>query len=179
MEVDDAADAGGVAVSTLAAPTANSQNDDDDDWDPDIGSSVVLRPHLLQWTPTEKATAPKQMHIKADPLHDPGADDDDERWVSEQLLQPDSDNRRSTAAVLNCPGCFLPVCYQCQRHDSSRQWRAVEVRNCTVDYSAALSVAKGDSGKYFAVRCEGCAADVGVLDEDGIYHLFHVLDSVA
>ena len=152
--------------------------------------------------------------------------------TKDQLLQPDTRNVKSTDAVLNCPGCFTPVClslsisisacrlalssacclqgYQCQRHEQfTRQWRASEVRNCIVDKSAALSMAKAvrlcqscspntrghlcsvgcltvqrstcqdDPAKYFAVRCETCKADVGLQDMDGIFHLFHVLESLA
>ena len=36
-----------------------------------------------------------------------------------------------------------------------------------------------DPSKYYAVRCETCKADVGLLDMDGIFHLFHVLESLA
>ncbi|CAE8680512.1 unnamed protein product [Polarella glacialis] len=119
-------------------------------------------------------------YLASDPLHDPGADDEDEQWVVEKLLQPDSSNVRTTDAVLNCPGCFTPVCYQCQAHAKhNRQWRASEVRNCVVDKSASLSMGIGDPTEYFAVRCEICKADVGLQDPEGVYHLFHVLESLA
>merc|ERR1712085_236900 len=99
-------------------------------------------------------------------MGDPEADDDDQRWVASELLRPDSVDCRSTDAVLNCPGCFTPICYQCQRHDFSRQWRATEVRNCIVDRSAALAACKDSPNeRFFAVRCELCSADVGLLDQ--------------
>ncbi|CAE7775014.1 Eapp [Symbiodinium pilosum] len=156
--------------------------DADDDWDPQVAPGVVLRPHIIRWTPDagEGPGDGKADNLDADPLHDPDADDQDEKWVADQLLQPDTSNVKTTDAVLNCPGCFTPVCYQCQRHEQfTRQWRASEVRNCIVDKSAALSMAKDDPAKYFAVRCETCNADVGLQDMDGIYHLFHVLESLA
>mmetsp|Transcript_131683 Transcript_131683/g.328366 ORF Transcript_131683/g.328366 Transcript_131683/m.328366 type:complete len:202 (-) Transcript_131683:39-644(-) len=183
-----AAGAASAAVEAAAIGGASAgAMDSDDDWDPAVGPGVVLRPHVLTWNVPAKAMdadgdeqqASKQ-HLDVDPLHDPAADEEDERWVAKQLLMPDSEDVRSTAAVLNCPGCFTPVCYQCQRHaEYSRQWRAVEVRNCTVDRSSALTMARGDATKYFAVRCSTCAADVGLLDDDGVYHLFHVLESLA
>lgn len=190
MEVDAAgAAAAAVASSAPAAAQGDAAMDSDDDWDPVVGPSVVLRPHVFRWTSPqgagggddEDAAGDKAgvANLAADPLHDPAADDEDEMWVSRELLLPDQADRRETAAVLNCPGCFTPVCYQCQRHaECARQWRAVEVRNCVVDRSSALTMAKGESCRYFAVRCGACSADVGPLDEDGVYHLFHVLDTV-
>eukprot|EP00440_Ansanella_granifera_P074921 gb/GFBE01081308.1/.p1 GENE.gb/GFBE01081308.1/~~gb/GFBE01081308.1/.p1 ORF type:complete len:161 (+),score=42.55 gb/GFBE01081308.1/:1-483(+) len=157
-------------------------DDEDDDWNPVVGPSVVLRPHVLQWSPAEQKSREHETkdELAADPLHDPEADDQDEQWVQDKLLQPDNSNVKTTDAVLNCPGCFTPVCYQCQRHEHyNRQWRAAEVRNCNVDRSRALSMAKDDPAQYFAVRCETCKADVGLLDSDGVYHLFHVLESLA
>ncbi|CAK9084337.1 E2F-associated phosphoprotein (EAPP) [Durusdinium trenchii] len=167
------------------AASMEVDDDEEDDWNPVVKPGVVLRPHVLQWN----GTGPKEGQgdrdvLEADPLHDPEADDEDQKWVEDQLLQPDQSNVRSTDAVLNCPGCFTPVCYQCQRHERySNQWRASDVRNCTVDRSIALSMAKDrtedDPSKYYAVRCETCKADVGLLDMDGIFHLFHVLESLA
>ncbi|CAE7465099.1 Eapp [Symbiodinium necroappetens] len=151
---------------------------DDDDWDPRVAPGIVLRPHIVQWNVAQGTE--KVDNLDVDPLHDPEADDQDEKWVADQLLQPDTRNVKGTDAVLNCPGCFTPVCYQCQRHEQfTRQWRASEVRNCKVDKSVALSMAKDDPAKYFALRCETCNADVGLQDMEGIFHLFHVLESLA
>mmetsp|Transcript_60401 Transcript_60401/g.112133 ORF Transcript_60401/g.112133 Transcript_60401/m.112133 type:complete len:196 (-) Transcript_60401:193-780(-) len=177
MEVDSV----GQSRLSLSAvdQSCHMDGDDDDDWQPKAEVGVVLRPHLLRWTPappTADADAPNQ--LGTDPLHDPAADDDDQHWVAEKLMQPDEFNNRVTDAVLNCPGCFTPLCYQCQRHkEYANQWRAVEVRHCKVDRSASLAPQKGDPSRYFAVRCELCNADVGLLDENEIYHLFHVLES--
>eukprot|EP00930_Biecheleria_cincta_P076699 TRINITY_DN63918_c0_g1_i1.p1 TRINITY_DN63918_c0_g1~~TRINITY_DN63918_c0_g1_i1.p1 ORF type:complete len:194 (+),score=28.13 TRINITY_DN63918_c0_g1_i1:90-584(+) len=158
--------------------------DDDDDWDPVVGPGITLRPHVLRWTSAansdEKKCNDAHEQLQADPLHDANADDDDQKWVDDKLLQPDANNVRTTDAVLNCPGCFTSVCYQCQKHEQyARQYRATEVRNCDVDRSASLSMDKNDPARYFAVRCSTCSADVGLLDADGIYHLFHVLESIA
>eukprot|EP00933_Yihiella_yeosuensis_P057616 TRINITY_DN57569_c0_g1_i1.p1 TRINITY_DN57569_c0_g1~~TRINITY_DN57569_c0_g1_i1.p1 ORF type:complete len:186 (-),score=44.74 TRINITY_DN57569_c0_g1_i1:116-673(-) len=185
MEVDEEGDKpiGHPAPGSASnLPPAAVDDDSDDDWNPVVQPGIVLRPHVLKWTPAEKQKDDEDEKdiLGADPLHDPRADDDDEKWVAEKLLQPDQENVRETDAVLNCPGCFMPVCYQCQKHATySRQWRATDVRNCEVDRSTSLSVAKDDPTKYFAVRCEACKADVGLLDPDGIYHLFHVLESSA
>merc|ERR1712050_660001 len=153
-------------------------------WDPVIEPGIVLRPHVMKWSPPQSQSANLSQkpgdHFEADPLHDPGADEDDEKWVTHQLLQPDSADQRTTAAVLNCPGCFTPICYQCQQHEQySRQWRAIEVRNCAVDRSASLSLGADDPAKYFGVRCATCSAEVGLLDDSEVYHLFHVLESSA
>eukprot|EP00928_Gymnodinium_smaydae_P082111 TRINITY_DN65523_c0_g1_i1.p1 TRINITY_DN65523_c0_g1~~TRINITY_DN65523_c0_g1_i1.p1 ORF type:complete len:193 (-),score=48.84 TRINITY_DN65523_c0_g1_i1:101-616(-) len=165
-----------------SAPAAGGGDDSDDDWNPVVAPGVVLRPHVLEWKPSKDAAAKGSQAsalARADPLHDAAADEEDLRWVEKELMQPDSENVRATAAVLNCPGCFTPVCYQCQRHtEHARQWRAVEVRNCSVDKATPLALGRGDTARYFAVRCEVCDADVGLLDDDGVYHLFHVLESL-
>eukprot|EP00929_Paragymnodinium_shiwhaense_P008315 TRINITY_DN112267_c0_g1_i1.p1 TRINITY_DN112267_c0_g1~~TRINITY_DN112267_c0_g1_i1.p1 ORF type:complete len:198 (-),score=37.55 TRINITY_DN112267_c0_g1_i1:12-605(-) len=197
MEVDAEGVPGGqhdprhhAAVSSTARPLASRStaavDEDSDDWDPVVTPGVVLRPHVLQWKPSaadkdgDEVPAGQTQTLKADPLHDPGADDDDAKWVATKLMQPDGSNVRSTDAVLNCPGCFTPVCYQCQKHEEhARQWRAVEVYNCKVDRSAPLVMSKGDPTRYFAVRCDMCGADVGVQDPDDVFHLFHVLESVS
>jgi len=117
--------------------------------------------------------------IQKDPLHDSKADDEDQQWVAKELLRPDEKDLRASDAVLNCPGCFTPVCYQCQRHEEfSRQFRAAEVHNCDVDRSQSFSMGKGDSVKYYAVRCKICRAEVGLLDNEDVYHLFQVLESL-
>mmetsp|Transcript_71451 Transcript_71451/g.170930 ORF Transcript_71451/g.170930 Transcript_71451/m.170930 type:complete len:208 (+) Transcript_71451:34-657(+) len=187
MEVDTAhsssqAHTGKAEPPRIAAGESATRmdEDDDDDWNPSVEVGVVLRPHLLRWSPTqEKGAEAEENQLSADPLHDPEADNNDQNWVAEKLMQPDEFNNRATDAVLNCPGCFTPLCYQCQKHNQfANQWRAVEVRNCTVDRSAALKPQKGDPSKYFPVRCDVCSAEVGLLDTDEVYHLFHVLASL-
>uniref|UniRef100_A0A7S1AXG4 E2F-associated phosphoprotein n=1 Tax=Noctiluca scintillans TaxID=2966 RepID=A0A7S1AXG4_NOCSC len=172
MEVDEEATSRRNGVARV--------EEDDDDWNPTLGHGVVLQPYLLSFTPHETA-ARKDVgaeQLACDPFCDPDADDDDGRWVAKELLAPDVVNVRSTAAVLNCPGCFTPVCYQCQRHEvHAHQWRAAEVRNCTVDRGAPL-LPKGSDTTYFPVRCAACNADVGLVDDQDMYILFQVLESL-
>ncbi|OEH74931.1 E2F-associated phosphoprotein [Cyclospora cayetanensis] len=55
-------------------------------------------------------------------LYDDSLDERDSVWVRKELRCGEGD----TDAVLSCPGCFLPICYQCQRHESARHlFRAV------------------------------------------------------
>lgn len=44
-------------------------------------------------------------------LYDDSLDERDSAWVRKELRLGGGE----TDAVLSCPGCFLPVCYQCQR----------------------------------------------------------------
>ncbi|KEP67313.1 UNVERIFIED_CONTAM: hypothetical protein HHA_223630 [Hammondia hammondi] len=68
-------------------------------------------------------------------FYDSSADEEDEKWVAEHLRVGD----RTTDAILCCPGCFTPVCYQCQRHEKFLfQYRAVSACNVVVD-SACVS----------------------------------------
>merc|ERR1712018_677063 len=61
--------------------------DSDDDWDPDVGPGVVLRPHVLRWSAPAKDDADDhggagdkqqklEQQLDTDPLHDPAADDE-------------------------------------------------------------------------------------------------------
>eukprot|EP00811_Abedinium_folium_P011688 NODE_20826_length_780_cov_8.033691.p1 GENE.NODE_20826_length_780_cov_8.033691~~NODE_20826_length_780_cov_8.033691.p1 ORF type:complete len:168 (-),score=17.42 NODE_20826_length_780_cov_8.033691:96-599(-) len=165
-------------MPTFAAPLGAEGSDDeeDDDWRPTAQPGVVLRPNLLSWEP--RGGTRMACRFESDPLHSPDADREDEQWVCQELLHPDTQQCHATDAVLNCPGCFMPVCYQCQRHEHhARQWRAAEVRNCVVDRSTSLKLGVEDATAYHAVRCEACSADVGLVDVEGVYHLFHVLES--
>ncbi|KYK71685.1 E2F-associated phosphoprotein [Toxoplasma gondii TgCatPRC2] len=63
-------------------------------------------------------------------FYDSSADEEDEKWVAKHLRVGD----RTTDAILCCPGCFTPVCYQCQRHEKFLfQYRAVSACNVVVD----------------------------------------------
>lgn len=44
-------------------------------------------------------------------FYDTSADEEDEKWVYKHLRVGD----KKSDAILSCPGCFTPVCYQCQR----------------------------------------------------------------
>eukprot|EP00920_Eleutheroschizon_duboscqi_P032318 GHVT01077929.1.p1 GENE.GHVT01077929.1~~GHVT01077929.1.p1 ORF type:complete len:376 (+),score=93.78 GHVT01077929.1:833-1960(+) len=72
-----------------------------------------------------------------DILYDPLADDEDEKFVAETFRA--GEGKTATAAILSCPGCFTPVCYQCQEHELYKtQYRALEVVNCTVAQSSPV-----------------------------------------
>ncbi|PFH35902.1 hypothetical protein BESB_055530 [Besnoitia besnoiti] len=116
-----------------------------------------LRP-VLQPDPKEAAGgAPEEGHMEAEDedealdaelrrrlekeieeggdFYDTSADDEDEKWVQKHLRVGD----KATDAILCCPGCFTPVCYQCQRHDKFLlQYRAVSARNVVVDSFATV-----------------------------------------
>merc|ERR1711964_370536 len=100
----------------------------EDEWNPALEDDTILRPHLQEWEPEQKAPdAPR-----VDELHDPDADDDDERWVNEHLSG-------GSGQSLSCMGCFTPVCYKSQKHESYEQYRAVEVHQVKVDRNTTLT----------------------------------------
>eukprot|EP00668_Euglena_longa_P045462 GGOE01061126.1.p1 GENE.GGOE01061126.1~~GGOE01061126.1.p1 ORF type:complete len:266 (+),score=74.78 GGOE01061126.1:73-798(+) len=187
-------------------------------------------------------------YLQPDDLFDPDADDDDDRWVWQQVFKGDLPTKgrkavaRSSDALLSCPCCFATVCLDCVRHDEgSNEWRAIDVLNCVTDSSKLFvyrepeeprtrkeanrtqrggrakkaarddgSDADGDDDEdeddvplklhssnplheiplgseagmapedlYRTVHCEGCGVQVGVVDLNGIYHLFSVVPSNA
>jgi len=82
---------------------------------------------------------------------------------------------RRTDAVLSCPCCFTPLCYDCQRHDTYvTQYRAMFV---TEECSAHLGeVRLYDTDRYHPVFCSICETEVGVLEPaDEIYHFYNVI----
>ncbi|GJQ12644.1 hypothetical protein GpartN1_g4435.t1 [Galdieria partita] len=96
---------------------------------------------------------------------------------------------------LSCPCCFTLLCLQCQQHEEyENQFRAVFVQNCRVRTDQRLQVrvrgAQGDQeyqqlkqagkvedlqNKYLPVVCAVCHTQVGVLDQDEVYHFCNVL----
>ncbi|GJD06253.1 E2F-associated phosphoprotein [Galdieria sulphuraria] len=96
---------------------------------------------------------------------------------------------------LSCPCCFTLLCVQCQQHEEyENQFRAIFVRNCRVRTDQRLKVrvrgAEGDQeyqqlkeagkvsdlqNKYLPVVCAVCHTEVGVLDQDEVYHFCNVL----
>lgn len=132
-------------------------------------------------TSSNKDNSPQE-----DIFYDPKADDEDEAWVQEQRRSTEVEGKkcRKTDAVLNCPCCMTLLCLDCQRHVKYRtQYRAMFVFNCTVDRTKKLEFKskKGKKSKnktgYYAVKCEVCATQVGVYDEDEVYHFFNTLSS--
>ncbi|KAL5703474.1 hypothetical protein ACHQM5_028563 [Ranunculus cassubicifolius] len=124
-------------------------------------------------------------------FYDPDLDSKDEEWVQ---------NRRkasTTDAVLSCPACFTTLCLECQRHEQFlTQYRAVFVVNCQIKQqknsgvvvvnqtskrkrkNGSQSVDKQDENLK-CVCCEVCSTEVGVVDEDEVYHFFNVIPSEA
>ncbi len=83
-------------------------------------------------------------------------------------------------AVLSCPACFGLICLDCQRHDNfTNQWRAMFAQNVRVLTEERLTVgADAAAGEwYHKVLCDYCEVDVGVRDQDEIYHFFDVFPS--
>ncbi|XP_010918405.2 uncharacterized protein [Elaeis guineensis] len=124
-------------------------------------------------------------------FYDPNLDDKDELWVHKQR------KGRSSDAVLSCPACFTTLCLDCQRHEQYvTQYRAMFVLNCNVKTDQILRQGKRKSRKpngcmsseksrenlendvvFWPVCCSVCSTEVGVFDEDEVYHFFNVIPS--
>ncbi|CAN0909040.1 E2F-associated phosphoprotein [Linum grandiflorum] len=110
-------------------------------------------------------------------FYDPKIDEKDEAWVGKQRRG----NRRSDA-VLSCPACFTTLCLQSQRHETNvSQYRAMFVVNCKVSSDDMQVEQPGDDVGGCSVRqvvsCSVCSVEVGVLDEEEVYHFFDVIPS--
>lgn len=137
-----------------------------------------------------------------DPLYDPEADAQDEDWVVKQR------EGRVSDAILNCPGCFTTLCFDCQQHEQyPNQFRAMFVMNCRVmdkalqgshahghagtkrgreeedeeggAQHAAQQTQQGSGDMCYAVACDVCGTEVGAVDSDEIYHFYNVFPSNA
>ncbi|KAH7663125.1 E2F-associated phosphoprotein [Dioscorea alata] len=125
-------------------------------------------------------------------FYDPNLDEKDEVWVCKQRKGHGSD------AVLSCPACFTTLCLDCQRHEKYlTQYRAMFVMNCKIKMDKILPQEKQKPRKsksdtktgsklrgntetdeiYHPVCCSVCSIEVGVFDENEIYHFFNVLPS--
>ncbi|KAI3976411.1 hypothetical protein MKX01_008269 [Papaver californicum] len=125
-------------------------------------------------------------------FYDPKLDNKDEVWVQKERKGRDSD------AVLTCPACFTTLCLECQRHEKYlTQYRAVFVVNCKIKINQVLrpsyqkpktSNKRGSCGgidevgastkeTFKPVCCVVCSTEVGVIDDDEVYHFFNVLPS--
>ncbi|KAI9496145.1 E2F-associated phosphoprotein [Zychaea mexicana] len=124
-------------------------------------------------------------------------DDRDETWVINQIQKaaPPGKKRKEahTDAILTCPLCFTPLCYNCQRHEKyPNQYRAMFVTNCRVvkseryryDDHRGKQEKKGkkedadDQGQdegYYVVKCGTCDTHVAMMDEDEVYHFFNTI----
>ncbi|KAE8677885.1 thioredoxin X [Hibiscus syriacus] len=121
-------------------------------------------------------------------FYDPKLDDKDELWVQKERKGRISD------AVLSCPACFTTICLECQRHEKCvTEYRAIFVVICKIENEIVRqeNVKPKKSGKrsedeaaaaaggetFKAVCCLVCSTEVGVIDEDEVYHFFNVLPS--
>lgn len=78
--------------------------------------------------------------------------------------------------MLDCPCCFTTICYESQRHASIvTQYRALKVVDCRLVKNSAMKDAM--ESVYRKVACDHCGTDVGVLDNQHVYHLFNVIPS--
>lgn len=117
------------------------------------------------------------------------------------------DKKCKSDAMLNCPACLSTVCLDCQRHEKYKtQYRAMFVLNCVIMHDQLLRYekkniskkrrAKGHaSGKlvdfvpsadpsvgvevFKPVQCHTCATQLGVYDEDEVFHFFNVVESIS
>lgn len=116
--------------------------------------------------------------LGADELYDAELDDMDELFVEQ--LRP---GQAASDAVLSCPGCFATVCTLCQRHATRRnQFRAIDVGSATttaIEYRGGEAGGDGDGGRLLEVHCSCCDTFLGVKDEGGVFHLFHVIPAAA
>ncbi|XP_059447174.1 uncharacterized protein LOC132178690 [Corylus avellana] len=124
-------------------------------------------------------------------LYDPNLDDKDELWVQKRRRGCNSD------AVLSCPACFTTLCLECQRHEKYvTQYRAVFAMNCKIGSDQVSqqnnpNQRRGKRGRksgeneagsaggepLHKVSCSVCSTEVGIIDEDEVYHFFDVLPS--
>ncbi|XP_062219746.1 uncharacterized protein LOC133919385 [Phragmites australis] len=144
--------------------------------------------------PRELVSSDDEIDYSVEPeFYDPNLDDADERWVNRQR------KGRTSDAVLSCPACFTTLCLDCQRHEKYvNQYRAMFVCNCkvktdqilredkgkrksrkgrTADSSTTSTEGESKGQAYHPVCCEVCSTEVGVLDEDEVYHFFNVVPS--
>ncbi|KAK9051142.1 hypothetical protein SSX86_027768 [Deinandra increscens subsp. villosa] len=119
-------------------------------------------------------------------FYDPNLDDKDQLWVQKKKKGQYSD------AVLSCPACFTTLCLECQRHEKYvTQYRAVFVVNCKIKKGQVSDKGSlkrkrvrkgggrpaGGDESFSPVCCSVCETEVGVIDDDEIYHFFNVLPS--
>lgn len=126
-------------------------------------------------------------------FYDSDLDDKDESWVAKKR------KGKQTDAVLSCPACFTTVCLECQRHEIYlTQYRAMFVVNCEIKDKKVFprgsqkrrrhkdrvagqaghqeeSSESGEAGRQ--VCCSVCSTEVGVIDNDEVYHFYDVLPS--
>ncbi len=126
--------------------------------------------------------------------YDPDADDADEKWVAKKR------HGRPSDAILSCPACFTTVTIDCQQHAVySNQFRSVFVMNCHVDTTTTVPVGGGSRNSSHGKRrrggevqqqeepvelmhpvsCDVCGTELGMRDDEDVYHFLHCLASNA
>ncbi|KAJ1666755.1 hypothetical protein IW140_002346 [Coemansia sp. RSA 1813] len=115
--------------------------------------------------------------------YDENADHQDSAWMYKH-------HPGATDAVLSCPACFTQICFVCQAHARfAGQFRALSVMHCELTEDVFAfgkksgllepidNSAMQPNGKnvFRAVVCSECGTKVGVMDQENVYHLFHVL----
>ena len=110
-------------------------------------------------------------------LYDESLDEEDFKWAQEHSLT----GLATSDAVLSCPLCFRTVTFLSQRHESFiGQYRSLFVDNCRVLWDTQVQPIKGEhdpSEIFHAVHCSNCDTNIGVRDNEKVYHFFHVLPS--
>ncbi|KAL4585290.1 hypothetical protein LXL04_009906 [Taraxacum kok-saghyz] len=116
-------------------------------------------------------------------FYDPNLDDKDQLWIQKKRKGKYSD------AVLTCPACFTTLCLESQRHEKYvTQYRAIFVLNCKIKKGQVSDKGSlkrkrfgkmngGGSESFNPVCCSVCETEVGVIDEDEVYHFYNVLPS--
>nr|CDS28339.1 e2F associated phosphoprotein [Hymenolepis microstoma] len=165
--------------------TAKDDNDFEERMKHELQSEVIS--YSRRNTKTEKEASLEQPDD--DLLYDPEEDKINERFTKH--LQKANQNGQvcdeTTDAILNCPGCMSLLCLNCQRHSKYKtQYRAMFTFNCkiaddTTHVPAVIDLSKDASSATIEdlkkVVCEVCNTPVGLLDSNGVYHLFNVLAS--
>jgi hypothetical protein len=118
-------------------------------------------------------------HIATNPFYDKDADDQDEYEYHQQYVRRFGKDLSSidlfTDATLTCPMCFNILTEFCQQHEEYHQWRAVFVQNCYVHRIESDNTSTHEEPEYRRVDCMNCGTEVCALDQDGVYHFFHVI----
>jgi E2F-associated phosphoprotein len=146
---------------------------------PTAGPAAAADPH----SPRSSASwaSDEDMDEAVDPFYDPRADAADAAWVQRNLSAGGDACDSGTDVRLSCPSCFILLCVSAQAHiEYTGQWRAVFVRNCFASDRDTMRVkvdgaATSGEERFRPVACTRCRTEVGVLDEDDVYHFCNVL----
>jgi hypothetical protein len=134
--------------------------------------------------------------VEADEHYDVQKDDRHQEWFDANYKLPkELRSKRKTDAILSCPSCFSILCVDCQRHtEYTNQYRAMFVKNCTVNYEQILEFKKNskqtataqrgfddqghailDQDSYHPVACTVCQLEVAVFDCEEVFHFYNVI----